>query len=97
MIKVALGGRVAEDIFFGKVTTGAGDDIKKITQIATGLCKIYGMNPKFGLMSFQSQEGVAAYSELTAQSLDREIKSIVDDCYVEVKTLLEEKRELIEK
>jgi len=55
------------------------------------------MNPKFGLMSFQSQEGVAAYSELTAQSLDREIKRIVDDCYVEVKTLIEEKRDLVEK
>jgi len=52
MIKVALGGRVAEDIFFKKVTTGASDDIKKITQIATGLVKIYGMSDQFGLRSY---------------------------------------------
>jgi AFG3 family protein len=52
MIKVALGGRVAEHIFFGKVTTGASDDIKKVTQIAQGIVRIYGMSEEFGLMSY---------------------------------------------
>ena len=54
MIRVALGGRIAEEIFFGKVTTGASDDIKKVTQIAQSLICIYGMNDKIGLRSFQS-------------------------------------------
>lgn len=53
MIKVALGGRVAEQIFFTKVTTGASDDIKKVTQIANGIVQIYGMQSEFGLMSYQ--------------------------------------------
>lgn len=53
MICVALGGRIAEELFFGKVTTGASDDIKKVTQIAQSLICIYGMNDKIGLRSFQ--------------------------------------------
>lgn len=52
MIKVALGGRVAEEMFFGSVTTGASDDLKKVTQIATGLVTIYGMSDKIGLISY---------------------------------------------
>jgi AFG3 family protein len=54
MIKVALGGRVAEKIFFTKVTTGASDDIKKVTQIAQGLVSIYGMSNGLGLVSYQN-------------------------------------------
>ena len=52
MIKVALGGRISEEIFFEKVTTGASDDIKKVTQIAQGLVTVYGMNDKIGLVSY---------------------------------------------
>lgn len=52
MIKVALGGRVAEAIFFDKVTTGASDDIKKVTRIANGIVQIYGMSNEFGLRSY---------------------------------------------
>ena len=51
-IKVALGGRVSEQITFGKITTGASDDIKKITQMAQGLIQIYGMSSEFGLRSY---------------------------------------------
>ncbi len=52
MIKVALGGRVAEEIFFNRITTGASDDLKKVTQMATGLISIYGMNENIGLVSY---------------------------------------------
>ena len=52
MICVALGGRIAEELFFKKVTTGAGDDIKKVTNIANSLVTVYGMNEKMGLVSF---------------------------------------------
>lgn len=52
MIKVALGGRVAEEIFFGRVTTGASDDIKKLTNIAQSLVMVYGMSDKIGLVGY---------------------------------------------
>ena len=51
-MKTALGGRVAEEIFFNKITTGASDDLKKITEIATGIVTIYGMNDQIGLISY---------------------------------------------
>lgn len=51
MICVALGGRISEEITFGKITTGAGDDIKKLTQIAQSLIGVYGMSNKIGLIS----------------------------------------------
>jgi len=97
MIKVALGGRIAEQIFFDTVTTGASDDIKKVTQIAQGLVTVYGMNDKLGLVSYQGDnEFMKPYSEETANEIDGEIKRIVDDCYQSTKELLESKRELIE-
>ena len=97
MIKVALGGRIAEQIFFDTVTTGASDDIKKVTQIAQGLVTVYGMNDKLGLVSYQGDnEFMKPYSEETATEIDGEIKKIVDECYQSTKELLESKRELIE-
>ena len=53
MICVALGGRISEELNFGKITTGASDDIKKVTQIAQSLIGIYGMSKKIGLVSLQ--------------------------------------------
>ena len=53
MISTALGGRVSEELFFGKITTGASDDIKKITQIAQSLVTVYGMSKRMGLRSYQ--------------------------------------------
>ena len=52
MIKVSLGGRVAEEIFFGRVTTGASDDIKKLTNIAQSLVMVYGMSQRVGLVGY---------------------------------------------
>lgn len=55
MICTALAGRAAEELMFnGSITTGAGDDIKKVTQYATGLVTIYGMNTKMGLVGYNS-------------------------------------------
>ena len=80
MIKVALGGRIAEEIFFKKVTTGAGDDIKKVTQIANSLVTVYGMNEKMGLVSFNGNagEGLRAYSDETLHEIDVEVKKLVE-------------------
>ena len=51
MITVALGGRIAEEIFFGKITTGASDDLKKCTQIANGMVTEFGLSPKLGTLN----------------------------------------------
>lgn len=53
MIKVALGGRIAEEIFFGKVTTGASDDFKKCAQIAHGMVTEYGLSPALGTLNYK--------------------------------------------
>lgn len=98
MIHVALGGRIAEEIFFGKVTTGASDDIKKCTQIANSLVTVYGMTENMGLVAYNGGEetGLRAYSDETLHEIDMETKKIVDDCYAHVKNLLTEKKDLIE-
>ena len=96
MIKVALGGRVAEKIFFGRVTTGAGDDLKKCTQIASSLVTTYGMSD-VGLVSYHQEEGYQKpYSEATGNKIDEEVKAIINKCFEETEALLESKRELIE-
>ena len=97
MIKVALGGRIAEQIFFDTVTTGASDDIKKVTQIANGLVTVYGMSDALGLVSYQGEgDALKPYSEETAAEIDSEVKRLVDECYASTKELLESKRHLIE-
>jgi AFG3 family protein len=97
MIKVALGGRVAEEISFGKITTGAADDLKKITQIATGIVTTYGMNKKVGMVNYYQEEGYAKpYSETTGALIDDEVKNLIDIAYNETKSLLLSKKELIE-
>ena len=99
MICVALGGRISEELFFGKVTTGAGDDIKKVTQIAHGIVTSFGMTDKMGLVSYNSggEMSLKAYSDETHHEIDQEVKKIVDECYARTKELLESKRDLIEK
>ena len=96
MICTSLGGRIAEEIFFNRVTTGASDDIKKVTQMAGGMVTVYGMNDKIGLVGYHSQEQqLKPYSEGTNELIDDEMRKIVMDCYATTKLLLESKRELI--
>ena len=95
MICVALGGRISEEINFGKVTTGASDDIKKVTQITQSLIGVYGMS-KLGLMSISGDGGYGkAYSDETNYEIDMEVKNIVDECYARTKSLLEDKKEAV--
>ena len=96
MIKVALGGRIAEKIFFGRVTTGAGDDLKKCTQIATNIVTTFGMS-NVGLVSYQQEEGFQKpFSEATGSQIDEEVKNIINQCFQETEELLRSKKELIE-
>lgn len=92
MICVALGGRISEELNFGKITTGASDDIKKVTQIAQSLIGIYGMSKKIGLVSLQQDSGYQkAISDETNYEIDQEVRQIVDECYSRTRQLLEEK------
>ena len=98
MICMALGGRVSEEIFFNKVTTGASDDIKKVTQIAYQIVTNFGMVAALGTVNYEIEEGYQKpFSEKTGRMIDIEAKRIVDSEYERCKQLLTEKRELVEK
>lgn len=98
MITVALGGRIAEEIFFGKITTGASDDLKKCTAIANGIVTTYGMSPELGTLNYEVQDGFSKpYSEKTAKVIDDEISRIINERYQACKQLLHDKKETIEK
>jgi AFG3 family protein len=98
---MALGGRVAEELIFGRISTGALSDLERITKMAYSMVTIYGMNKRIGNISFydpqQSEYGFTKpYSENTAQAIDEEVKKIVDIAYERTKKLLIEKREQLE-
>ena len=105
-IQSALGGRIAEEIFFGKLTTGASNDIKQLTTIARAMVCEYGMS-RMGPLSYGSEEGSIFlgrdynqrsqdYSEQTAREIDQEVRRIIDEQYVIVRKLLEDKRDRLE-
>ncbi len=107
---MALGGRAAEEIIFGKISTGALSDLERITKMAYSIVTVYGMNDVIGNISFYDSKQSEytfnkPYSEATAEKIDQEVKKIVDDAYVQTKALLVERqpeleiiaRELLEK
>uniref|UniRef100_A0AC35UAL6 AAA domain-containing protein n=1 Tax=Rhabditophanes sp. KR3021 TaxID=114890 RepID=A0AC35UAL6_9BILA len=99
---MTLGGRVAEEIFFGKITTGAQDDLQKITQMAYAQIVKYGMSDKLGPLSFETPEqGQMAmdkpYSEATAQLIDQEVQDLVGKALTRTRNLLLSKKEEIER
>ena len=99
---MALGGRAAEEIIFGKISTGALSDLERITKMAYSIVSVYGMNKNIGNISFfdskQSDYNFTKpYSESTAEKIDSEVKRIVDNAYNRTKKLLVEKRDQLEK
>jgi cell division protease FtsH len=92
----ALGGRAAEEIMFGRVSTGALSDLEKITKQAFASVVYYGLNDKIGNVSYYDSSGQQEYqfgkpySEHTAQTIDEEIKKLIDKAYVKTKELLNE-------
>ncbi|VDL76752.1 unnamed protein product [Nippostrongylus brasiliensis] len=99
---MTLGGRVSEEIFFGRITTGAQDDLQKVTQMAYAQVVKYGMSPKVGPLSFDTAApGEMAfdkpYSEATAQIIDQEVRDMVNAALTRTRELLLSKREEIEK
>jgi cell division protease FtsH len=102
-IKVALGGRVAEEIEFGSITTGAESDIQQATQIARGMVGRWGMSEDVGFVAVQPADGagpllpgVSEVSEATQQLVDREVRRIIENAHEEVLNLLERERDKLE-
>jgi len=99
---VLLGGRVAEEITFGEISTGAHNDLQRATDIATSMVKEFGMSEKLGYVTFQKEKNPLflpsslfssrEYSEDTAKQIDEEVKKIVDETYHKAKEILMAKK-----
>ncbi|MFB6280354.1 MAG: ATP-dependent zinc metalloprotease FtsH [Salinibacter sp.] len=101
-LTMALGGRVAEEIVFGQVTTGAQDDLERVTKMAYAMVVDYGMSNRLGPLSYnRSGEGDAPllgtpYSDATAQAIDEEVQVLVEEARSRARALLEDKRPLLD-
>jgi cell division protease FtsH len=98
----ALGGRGAESIVYGVVSTGAENDLQQVTRIAHEMVVRWGMSPKVGPLNFEGQDGQnpmfaqRPYSEATAQLIDEEMKRIVEECFTEANRLLISNRDKLD-
>ena len=97
---MTLGGRVAEDIFFGKISTGAQNDLERNTKLAYSMVTIYGMSEKVGNVSFYDPTGEYGYqkpySEKTSELIDEEVRSLLGKAYNRTKELLLSKKDQVE-
>jgi AFG3 family protein len=101
-ISMTLGGRASEEIFFGKISTGAQNDLQQITKMAYSMIAYYGMNKKVGNVSFydpqQNEYSFSKpYSDETAKMIDEEVRVLIEKEYIRTKELLLDKREMVEK
>ena len=106
-IMVAMGGRIAEELIFDDVTTGASQDIKQATAIAKDMVTKYGFSSKLGPINYESgSEEVfigreighsRPYSETVATQIDEEVKRIVEDSYAKAKEIIENHRDVLER
>ncbi len=98
---MTMGGRVAEDIVFNKISTGAQNDLERITKLAYAMVSIYGMNEKVGNVSFNDTQGEyqfnKPYSDKTSELIDTEVRGLISQVYQITKDLLNEKREGLDK
>ncbi|MBQ6362990.1 MAG: AAA family ATPase, partial [Lachnospiraceae bacterium] len=106
-IMVSLGGRIAEDIIFGDITTGASSDIKKATAIARRMVTRYGMSENIGTINYEQEEEdvflgydlghSTKNSELIAGEIDCEVRRLIDECYQKAEKIILDNREVLER
>ena len=106
-IVVDLGGRVAEELIFDDITTGASQDIKQATGVAKAMVTKYGMSDNVGLINYDSDDDevfigrdlahTRAYGENIATVIDQEVKRIIDECYAKAKSILTENENILHK
>ncbi len=100
-ICMTLGGRAAEEIFFGKISTGAQNDLQQITRIATAMVTVYGMSDKVGNISYYDPQAEnqfsKPYSDETAKIIDEEVRRLIDEAYTRTKNLLRERKGEVER
>jgi AFG3 family protein len=98
---MTMGGRVAEDLVFGKISTGAQNDLERITKLSYAMVTIYGMNSTIGNVSFHDPQNEynfnKPYSEKTSEMIDHEVRLLISDVYDKTKQLLTDKRDGLEK
>lgn len=105
-IIVSLGGRVAEELVFDDITTGASQDIKQATRMAKAMVTRYGMSENIGLISYDNDDDevfigrdlahARGYGEQVATTIDQEIKRIIDECYAKAREIITENREILD-
>lgn len=106
-IMVSLGGRIAEEIIFDDITTGASSDIKKASRAARDMVTRYGMSENIGVINYNSDDDevfigrdlahTKSHSELVAGEIDKEVKEIIDDCYRRAKDIILEHTDILDK
>lgn len=106
-IRVSFGGRIAEQLVFDDITTGASQDIKQATEIARSMVTKYGMSDKLGPIDYSASDSeevfigrdwgqAKPYSETVAAQIDEEVKEIMDRCYQEAKELISSHMNVLE-
>ena len=101
-ISILFGGRIAEELFVGEVSTGASNDFERATKLARGMVTKYGMSDLLGTMVYADEDASGfgmqnkTISEATQQKVDAEIRRILDEQYAVARKILEEKREVVE-
>jgi cell division protease FtsH len=101
-IRICCGGRIAEEIFTGDISTGAAQDIRQATEIAREMVCRYAMCDRFGFQAFQEASKFTgeslppAFSEETSKAIDEEVKRLIDEAYGDAKRIISENKEKLE-
>lgn len=105
-IMVSLGGRIAEEIIFGDITTGASSDIKQATSVARAMVMEFGMNERAGLVNYGNEGDeifigrdfgqTKSYSEETANMIDEEVRRIINDCHTKAKEIIMKRKYVLD-
>jgi AFG3 family protein len=98
IVCMALAGRAAEQVFFGEVTTGASDDLRRVTQLVYSMIQEFGFNNRLGQLAFRKDPNSLEkpYSDSTAEAMDDEARRIVDEAYARTVELIESKKEQVD-